>query len=324
MIIDHFKKPAAIFTTIVISIILVALNFYLPFDHSLNDATLPLAGNLINWFNSNSLINAAFILLLANMIAFLSFVINDKFIILNERSYFPYFFTGTLIVAGPYMQNVSPAHLSFIFVFFALYTILQIEQSDNKSINIINASLLLSLGSFIQFQTILFLPVIWIAASQQNNLNFKTLQASLLGAVIPYVVGVGYLYVFGSTDTILAPISGIFELSGWQVNNIPDGFWLLFAGVTLFVIIGFISFLRYRDRLNMLSRRSMEVFSMFMFLNFLYFIIGILPLQSSLIYGSLSAGIILSGLWIRISKSKRRLLLYSYIFFLLFSFIAKF
>lgn len=324
MIIKHYLKPVSIVTTVLLTVALIVLNLYVPYTKESNMNMLPLAANLIHAVRESTLLNAVFIFLIANIIAFFSYIINDKFIILNNRSYFPYFIAGTLIVGGPYMQTVCPTHFSFLFVFFALYAVLAIREGNQNNYNIINASLILSLGSFLQFQILFFLPVIWVAASLQKSLSFRTFQASLFGVILPYVFVLGVLYVLGSPEAILNPIAEVFQYRGFNVNQIPEGFWPLFLGVALFVIIGFFSFLRYRERLNTVSRRSMEIFIAFMFANFLYFITGLLPLQASLVYGSLSAGIIISGMWVRMSIRAKRLLYYSYLIMLLVSFIVKF
>ncbi|MFB6341352.1 hypothetical protein ACE1ET_06500 [Saccharicrinis sp. FJH62] len=324
MIISHYLKSVSILTTVLLTIALIVLNLYVPYDYHPTIKFLPLADSLVSRFSENKYVNAVTLFVIANIIAFFSYIINDRFIILTQRSYFPYFIAGTLIVAGPYMQTLCATHFSFLFVFFSLYAILSIKEGSDNRYNIINASLILSIGSFIQFQVLFFLPVLWIAASMQKSFNFRAFQASLLGVILPYMIVLGAFYVFGSVDTILIPIKETMQFKGWDMQSIPDGFWPMFLGVALFVVIGFFSFLRYRERLNTISRRSMEIFIVFMLANFLLFIIGILPLQASLVYGSLSAGIILSGLWIRISVRAKRLMYYTYLIMLLISFIVKF
>ncbi|MFB6318102.1 hypothetical protein [Saccharicrinis sp. FJH54] len=324
MIISHYLKPLSIFTTVLFTLALIMLNLYVPYEQHISIKLLPLADVLVSKFSENKLINAATFFVISNIIAFFSYIINDKFIILTHRSYFPYFIAGTLIVAGPYMQTLCATHFSFLFVFFALYAVLAIKEDNRNRYNLINASLILALGSFIQFQILFFLPVLWIAAALQKSFDFRALQASVLGVILPYAIVLGLYYVFGSVRTVLIPIQETLQFKGWDMQSIPDGFWPMFLGVALFIIIGFFSFLRYRERLNTISRRSMEIFIVFMLANFLLFIIGILPLQASLVYGSLSAGIILSGLWIRISTRAKRLMYYTYLIMLLISFIVKF
>lgn len=324
MIINHYKRPISIFTTLVLTLALVILNRYIPFERDVNVSEFPFTKFLVHTFSSQSLIHLLTIFLFANLVGFISYIINDKFIILNKRSYYPYFISASLLVAGPYMQRLSGAHFSVIFVFAALYNVLRISDSKNKTITVINASFLLALGSFIQFQTLFLLPVIWFAAGIQKSLDFRMFQASLAGAALPYIIVLGYMYVFSSVDLIIDPLPHVFTLSSWHLQVVPEGFWLLFIGTTLFVIIGFVSFLRYRERLNTISRKSMEIFMFLMFLNFIYFGIGLLPLQSSLIYSSLSAGIVLSGLWVRINHKPKRLLYYTFIILLFASFILKF
>lgn len=324
MIVNHYLKPFSIFTTILFTMALVILNLYIPYENASDSTGQPLAGKLISGIVVNKWVSAGILFIIANIIAFFSYIINDKFVILNQRSYFPYFIAGTLIVAGPYMQTISPTHFSFVFVFISLFIILSIHDGKSNQYNLINASFILAVGSFIQFQILYFLPVLWIAAGIQKSLNFRSFQASIMGVVFPYLLVSGLYYVFDSVEAFLDPIVASVKLQGYQFSQIPEGFWPLFIGVALLVFIGFVSFLRYRERLNTVSRRSMEIFIVFMMANFLYYMLGLLPLRSSLIFGSLSAGIILSGLWIRIGNKGKRLILYSYLLLLLVSYILKF
>ena len=343
--INHFKRSSSIISALLLTIVLVMLSRYVTYESGKTACIEPLSYQLLKALGSNITLKSVVIVILANLLAFFSYLINDRFIILNKRTYYPYFLAATLMVAGPYMQTLCSApfflletrmvagpyiqtlcsaHLGFILVFLAIYIILLNEEALNKNLNMMNASLILALSSFFQLQTLFFAPVLWIAASLQKSFSFKSFQASIVGMAIPYVVAFGYFYVFSSVEPILRPFRQLSILSHWQIKSVPEGFWLLFGGVSLLVFIGYLSFLRYRETLNTLSRRSLETFSAFMIFNLLFFGLGLWSLQSSLIYGSLSASIIISGLWIRACKRWRRLILYAYVVLLTLSFLVKF
>jgi hypothetical protein len=321
MIINHFKSSASIVTTIILAVLLVFANSFLPTPVADDTRWMPLAKIIIHALTGSESLNSISILLITLTLAFLSFLINDKLIILNQRSYFPFFITATILLSGSFMQQVHPSHFGLLFFFLAIFLIMSASESQNPAYNVINASLVLSAGSFIQFQLLFFLPLIWIAASLQRIFSLRMFLASLTGLLVPYLVVYGFVWVFGNLHSLTEPIVALFEFNFWKLQVVPQGFWVFFAGVSLLVFIGFISFLGYRTSLNSGSKKSMELFLAYIAMNLLFLAVGLIPVQSALIFGALPVGIFISGLWIRLRKRGQRWLFWIYLLLLASSFI---
>lgn len=321
MIINHFKSSASIATTILFAVLLVFANSFVPYSEVSELTGMPLAKIITRALSGSETITLVSTLVITLTLAFLSFIINDKLIILNQRSYFPFFITATILLAGPYMQQVHPSHFGLLFFFLSIFIIMSAGESQNPAYNVINASFVLSAGSFIQFQVLFFLPLIWIAISLQRLLSPRLFLASLTGLLIPYLVVYGFVWVFGNLHSLTDPVVAVFDLNFWRWSTVPQGFWIFFAGVSLLVLIGFVSFLRYRTSLNSGSKKSMELFLVFITMNLIYLAVGLLPIESALIFGSLPVGIFISGLWIRLRKRGQRWLFWFYLLLLASSFI---
>lgn len=140
--------------------------------------------------------NQILMLLLVIIQGFILNVLNRKYMIIYERTYLPAFFYVLIASSFVEFQRLNPALIGSLFLIIAIDQLFGSYKKRGSVDNFFRAAFFLSLGSLFYFPLVFFIFFVWIAASRLRAFNLREWFHPLIGAVIPYIIVLGYYYVF--------------------------------------------------------------------------------------------------------------------------------
>ncbi len=185
----------------------------------------------------------AYILLLFNAI-----LLNN---IYTEKGLLPknnYLIAMVYIVLMSYssnLQTLNPVLISNVLIILSLYMLIKTFDSDDSFQQILNASVLLSVSSFIYFPSIIIFFLIWISFIVYRTFSWREWLISLTGFLIPYILVTSYLFL---TDKLsIKAAEYLTFVKGFQIlNNFPGVsiyYYIFWSFIALVLIITFYKFI---------------------------------------------------------------------------------
>ncbi len=179
-----------------------------------------------------------FVIVLAIIINLSLTRINSRYALLSKQSALPgYIFT--LIVATLLdVQSFSPMWIAALFFIVALDYLFEAHNYRKKMKECFLAALWISTSSIFSYKLVLIYPLLIILMSTLRLLTFKTLLASLIGLIVPWLFLLGYSLSFGEgiyeyLDYLKLTIDKIYHLYQHQSHTVyllsTIGFILLIA-----------------------------------------------------------------------------------------------
>ena len=136
-----------------------------------------------NWTNIEFLVST----LIQVGIALFLLQFNTIFVIIHRRTLLPAFFY-IILVGNSLIFNLDwKANLGALLILVNYLFLFQTYQKPESQLIAFNTSLLLTLGSFLQPQFILFFPVFWIGFYWFRSFSLRVFLASLTGVVVVYL-----------------------------------------------------------------------------------------------------------------------------------------
>lgn len=156
-------------------------------------ATVPMqSSNIVKVLQSfllpNTLLSnlVAFVFTLLN--AFLLTQLNNKFTIIRTRTFLPIFIFIFLMSTWNETHIANGSHLALTFFIISLFFILSMFHDRNASEQAFMGCLLISFSSIFINPLIFIIPVYWIGFMMLQSFSIRTLLASILGTLTPWVL----------------------------------------------------------------------------------------------------------------------------------------
>lgn len=136
----------------------------------------------------------AFIFTLLN--AFLLTQLNNKYTIIRTRTFLPVLIFILLMSSWNETHIASGSHLALTLFIFSLFFALSMFHDKNASEEAFTGSILISIGSIFINPLIFIIPVFWIGFMIMQSFSLKTLLASIIGTLTPWILYLSGLFIF--------------------------------------------------------------------------------------------------------------------------------
>jgi hypothetical protein len=168
--------------------------------------TTPLYQYLSGFIDSVPYLSAIIGLLLLLFLTFQITSINQRYLILETRSYIiPIFF---ILISSLYipLNNLHPGLIGAMFLFFSLNKLFSVFHVKGLGSHLFDSAFYLSIGSLFYFNILWFIPVIWIGQFILRPASIREFLIVPIGIIVPYILYFAYFYVTGSTEVFTASI----------------------------------------------------------------------------------------------------------------------
>lgn len=193
---------------------------------------------IADWFN-NGYISLACSSIIVAIVAFLAGYINNKYLLIRQKTLLPSAFIILLFSSHPSFICMSGEFISALIVMFILSMLFSAYSIDRKQDIAFQASFMLALSSLFSISAIIYLPILWVGMAVIRSFSFKALLASLLGIFIIYFPILSWFLLVDQLQDLLTPFTNAFTA---QILNIPifsynikD--WVILASCLLLLLI---------------------------------------------------------------------------------------
>ncbi len=149
-------------------------------------AQMPLYGLLADYLPHHSLLSKVLALSLLTAAGFYLIRINNKYLLLQERTLLPAFLLVIIICSLAPLHRMHPALISMLFFVPAIEKLLDSYKSERLSYNYFEASFLIGMGSLFYFNLIWYLIIAWVALLILRPVIWREWVFSILGAGVPW------------------------------------------------------------------------------------------------------------------------------------------
>lgn len=190
-------------------------------------------------YNSFGSVLITFILIIVQ--GFLLVQFNQKYILINYRTYLPAFFYIIIASSFVQMQRINPVVFGTFFIFIATNFIYDIYRRDYALNRLYMAGFFVSLASLFWAPFAGFFLVIWIALTILRPFIGREWIVSLFGFLTPFLFIFIYYYVFANMDQFYIFIDNYLHYfkPSRIFNPIHYAYYLFYA--LLFLIVSFAS-----------------------------------------------------------------------------------
>jgi len=143
----------------------------------------------------------AFIFTLLN--AFLLTQLNNKHTIIRTRTFLPVLIFLILMSSWNETHITNGSHFTLTLFITSLFFVLNMFHDRNASEEAFTGSLLISIGSLFINPLIFIIPVFWIGFMMMQSFSIKTLLASIIGTITPWILYLSGLFFFNSNVDLL-------------------------------------------------------------------------------------------------------------------------
>ena len=168
------------------------------------------------------------------------------------------------IMCSPFLNNINSFLISFFLLFYIFY-LFDSYQKEYPLSQYFNASIIISILSFLNLNITFLIFLIIIAGINYSNLKFRGIIVVVIGLLIPYII---YFYLSLITEipfnTPSLPKIQFIELPSFINLHIFKLFYL--TTILLISILGFFELYRWLYKKSIKSRKSFIII-------FLYFIL---------------------------------------------------
>lgn len=223
--------------------------------------------NLLTQFTFISFISTfVFVVLLA----FLLFQCNENFSFIRVRTMIPILLFIFFLATSNYKIEYCFGLISCFFILITMWLFLPVYQEKEPVGNIFNTFFFISVGSFFSFDFLLLMPVFWISFSLLRIGSIRTLLASIIGLLVPYIICLPILYLTGGLQEFLASLQQQWMM--FSISNIksPQLLYQIF-----FLILLLISFIHFLVNINADKIKTRQILYFFYLLTFTLFFISV-------------------------------------------------
>ena len=235
--------------------------------------------SLISSWNQYFLLSLS--LLLCLFLAFLVSFINLSQQLIEKRNYLPALFFLLSLSWIPYLKIHVNSLIAFIFISFALNSMLSSYTRKNDLSVFFTSGVLIALASLFYFHFSVFLFVLWIAIILFQRPSWRNFMASIIGFLVPWWFYYGIYYIINSSVRELNRLIISFLLSNKPFEEINILQWVL-IGLTILIIL--FSSINFVKKINQMKIRKKRFFYLFLW-TFIIILIQyiVLPVHESMI-----------------------------------------
>lgn len=215
--------------------------------------------------------------LVVGLLAFLAALINNKYLLIRQKTLLPSAFIILLFSSHPDFINMSGEYISAVLGLIMTSMLFLAYNSEKKQHVAFQISFMLALSSLFSFSSIVYLPILWAGLAMMRSFNFKVFIASLLGIFIVYFPIFSWYLLTNQVQELLLPITD--TISG-RIKEIPvisytHKEWII-IGCSLLLLLVTISdnyINRHKDKIkvrnyfNLLFILTLYAFIAFLLLN---------------------------------------------------------
>lgn len=293
MITRLFRSNYSIISCILWLALLFGIRSQLSLAH-FSDSNVNGAAKIFESLSRTPFTETASLFVIIMLIAFSSYLFNNKYIIDHYRSFLPMLISISLLGSGVSIFTLHPAHLGILFLLLAFLPLFNLEKSLKAQNNLINSALILSFGSLLEPTLLYFLPLLWISAIIFKRLTIKTFLASLIGWFIPYILLIGIFFLTDQLEPWFKQYKLTFQIGNYALNEINQGLIVLLILVAINVPFVLYSLQVKTDRIKTFSRKVIGSVAVFFLLTVVLFTIGAIPFKAFYIYSSFPLSILFS------------------------------
>lgn len=184
---------------------------------------------------------------------------NGKYGLLSKQSVLPGFIYIILIGIFPNYQSFNPIWLVAILFIISIEYLFSAYNIRKTMKDCFIASFTLSLASLFSYQTLLLIPVLFVAMMLLRLLTFKSFLASVIGVLLPWVYLLGYELALGDTANILVYLQPSAEkiLKGYTHSTVSI---VLIVELVLLFVLSLFSILNTYGKKKIFTRKQYQVF----------------------------------------------------------------
>ncbi len=181
------------------------------------------------------LLGFAFTLLIAVSLFFL----NESHSFVRQRTMLPYFFFILLMGINTNTHEFFIDQICCFFFIVALGQLFSSYQKQNSIKQAFNIGFLLSFGSLFTVELLFYIPLFWVAMIIFSSFSFRTLVATIIGALIPYCFTFGIAFLHGDLEVYFNAFANQFYFGLQLSYSIPFILLMaLFSVLLVFALLG--------------------------------------------------------------------------------------
>ncbi len=160
---------------------------------------MPLSQVMFKVFGFNTFISkvVAYLLLLFN--SFLLVRLNIRYNFMRARSYLPAIVYILLLSFVSDIQRLTPALIASLFIILAINKLMSTFKKEKLAIQIMDASLLISVASLFYFPAFFLIFLVWIGMVLIRPFRWREWVFTLFGMATPYLILAGIKYIQGAS-----------------------------------------------------------------------------------------------------------------------------
>jgi len=263
-----------------LSVLLLSVCFILWISAYLSghNATLQLQSSsivtgLLSLVPPNTLLSNLFALIFTLLNAFLLTQLNNKYTIIRTRTFLPILIFFLLMSSWNETHITNGSHFALTLFIISLFFILNMFHNKNASEEAFTGSLLISISSLLINPLIFIIPVFWIGFMMMQSFSTKTLLASVIGTITPWILYLSGLYFFNPNADLrqFFKLDIIFQLN---LHSYPLLNLVYIALTTIILIICLVGMFSIYSRDAIHTRNKLNfillLLSSFSILSFIY------------------------------------------------------
>jgi len=183
-------------------------------------------------------------LIITALIGYVMIESNTAFTLIRTRTAMPVCIYGWIATSLLFLHPFNWENFIPLIFILAVYQLFCSYESPSPTNPVYHAFLLISLGSLILPQFIVFAFLLWISMIPFRAMNLKSFIASLIGLVTPYWFLFGYAFYFDQMPLFLFPLQEMIHLYPIGYSSLTLTEFISWGIVTLWLLISSIHYLQ--------------------------------------------------------------------------------
>ncbi|MDO9153850.1 MAG: DUF6427 family protein [Paludibacter sp.] len=208
---------------------------------------------------ANLLISDLLSVIITILNAFILIQLSTKFSLIRVRT----FLQGLifiLLISVWSTANISVAyHLALTLILISFFRFLSMYRDTQAVEHAFVGSLFIGLSSFLFVPAILLLPAFWIGFVLFQSFSLRTFSASLIGAIVPWIIYFAVRYYFHPDVSWLNDIFSKFDTT-FMLGKPPAHKLIYISLLFIFLLIGFTGFFNNLHSDSIQTRRRLKLF----------------------------------------------------------------
>lgn len=182
----------------IVGIILWSNSFFIhSYELDGNYVFMPLSKLVYHIVGINTIASKLLAIALVLINALLLSRMNIVYNFIRARTYLPAVIYLLLMSFLPEIQRLTPALMASVFVILAMNKVLGTFKKEKLAIQIMDASLLISVASLFYFPAMFLLVYLWVGLALLRPFRGREWAFTILGLIVPYLIVLSFLYLTG-------------------------------------------------------------------------------------------------------------------------------